>query len=180
MRSPRWFVAIVIIAAVAGQALAQQKYDPGASDAEIKIGNTMPYSGPYSANGAAGNAMAAYFEKINAEGGINGRRIKFISLDDAYSPAKTVEAIRRLVEQDEVLLVFGMAGTAPSSAVQKYLNGKKNPSAFCLFGCRKMGRSGSLSVDDRMVSGLRHRGCCIRKLHQGQCGLAESGPAIPK
>ena len=103
-------------------AVAQKKYDPGASDTEIKIGQTMPYSGPASAYGALGKAEAAYFKKINDEGGINGRKIVFISLDDGYSPPKTVEATRRLVEQDEVLLMFGSLGTATNTAVHGYLN----------------------------------------------------------
>ena len=109
--------ALVIAAAAAplgarvGIAFAQKRYDPGASDTEIKIGQTMPYSGPASAYGTIGRSEAAYFRKINDEGGVNGRKINFISLDDAYSPPKTVEMTRRLVEQDEVLFVFGGLGT---------------------------------------------------------------------
>src|SRR3954463_13564350 len=94
------------VAAVNGGALAQKKYDPGANDTEIKIGNIMPYSGPASAYGVIGKTEEAYFKKVNAEGGINGRKINFISYDDAYSPPKTVEQARKLVESDEVLLVF--------------------------------------------------------------------------
>ena len=95
-------------------ATAQKYYDPGASDTEIKIGQTMPYSGPASAYGTLGKAEAAYFRKVNDEGGINGRKIVFISLDDGYSPPKTVEATRRLVEQDQVLLMFGSLGDRKS------------------------------------------------------------------
>src|ERR1700722_2337158 len=109
---------------------ADKKYDPGASDTEIKIGNTMPYSGPVSSYGAIGKAEAAYFRKINDEGGINGRKINFISCDDAYSPAKTVEQARKLVESDEVLLIFNPVGTATNAAIQKYMNSKKVPQLF--------------------------------------------------
>jgi ABC-type branched-subunit amino acid transport system substrate-binding protein len=99
-------VSLVSAAAIAVPANAQKKYDPGASDTEIKIGNIMPYSGPASAYGTIGKAQAAYFNKINAEGGINGRKINFISYDDAFSPPKAVEQARKLVESDEVLLIF--------------------------------------------------------------------------
>jgi len=116
---------------------AQKKYDPGASDTEIKIGQTMPYSGPASAYGTLGRAHAAYFKKINDEGGINGRKITFITLDDGYAPPKTVEMVRRLVEQDEVLLLFGMLGTATNSAVHKYLNAKHIPQLFINAGASK-------------------------------------------
>jgi branched-chain amino acid transport system substrate-binding protein len=98
--------AVIAFAAISGSALAQKKYDTGATDAEIKIGNIMPYSGPASAYGVIGKTEEAYFKKINAEGGINGRKINFISYDDGYSPPKAVEQVRKLVESDEVLLVF--------------------------------------------------------------------------
>src|SRR3954454_22268598 len=98
--------AFALCTAMSGPVLAQKKYDPGASDAEIKSGNIMPYSGPASSYGVIGKTEAAYFEKINAEGGINGRKIKFISYDDAYSPPKAIEQARKLVESDEVLLIF--------------------------------------------------------------------------
>src|SRR6476469_461444 len=111
--------------ALAGPALAQKKYDPGASDTEIKVGNIMPYSGPASAYGTIGRAEAAYFRMINEQGGINGRKIKVISYDDAYSPPKTVEQARKLVEGDEVLLIYQSLGTAQNSAVQAYMNKKK-------------------------------------------------------
>ena len=117
--------------------LAQKKYDPGASDTEIKIGNIMPYSGPASAYGVIAKTEEAYFKKINAEGGINGRKINFISYDDAYSPPKTVEQARKLVESDEVLLVFNPLGTPPNTAIQKYLNSKKVPQLFVATGATK-------------------------------------------
>src|SRR5262245_56970322 len=104
--------AFVLCAAVNAPAFAQKKYDSGASDTEIRIGNIMPYSGPASAYGVMGKAEEAYFNKVNAEGGINGRKIKFISYDDAYSPPKTVEQARKLVESDEVLLIFSSLGTS--------------------------------------------------------------------
>ncbi len=129
--------AALLSIALASSALAQKKYDPGASDTEIKIGNTMPYSGPASAYGAIGKAEAAYFKKINDEGGINGRKINFITLDDGYSPPKAVEMVRRLVEQDEVLLVFQTLGTAVNTAIQKYLNAKKVPQLFVATGATK-------------------------------------------
>jgi len=110
--------------------IAQKTYDPGVSDSEIKIGNIAPYSGPASAYGVFGRTEAAYFRKINAEGGINGRRINFISYDDAYSPPKTVEQARKLVESDEVLLIFGAVGTATNSAIHKYMNAKQVPQLF--------------------------------------------------
>ncbi len=116
---------------------AQKRYDPGATDTEIKIGNIMPYSGPASAYSAIGKAVAAYFQKINDEGGINGRKIKFLSVDDGYSPPKTVEMARKLVEQDEVLFIFQVLGTPPSSAIQKYMNTKKVPELFVASGASK-------------------------------------------
>jgi branched-chain amino acid transport system substrate-binding protein len=119
------------------KARAQKQYGPGASDAEIKVGNIMPYSGPASAFGANGKTIAAYFNKVNAEGGINGRKIKFISYDDAYSPPKTVEQARKLVEDDEVLLIFSSLGTASNSAIQKYMNAKKVPQLFVFTGASK-------------------------------------------
>lgn len=104
---------------------------------EIRIGQTLPYSGPLSGFGVIGKAEQAFFDKVNADGGINGRKIKFISLDDAYSPPKTVEQTRKLVEQDEVQLIFGSLGTATNSAVHRYLNTKKVPQLFVLSGATK-------------------------------------------
>ena len=129
--------AALALALAAAPAAAQKKYDTGATDTEIKIGNTMPYSGPASAYGTIGKVEAAYFKKINDEGGINGRKINFISLDDAYSPPKTVEMVRRLVEQDEVLLVFQPLGTPSNTAIHKYMNAKKVPQLFVATGATK-------------------------------------------
>ena len=127
----------VLCTATNGEALAQKKYDTGASDTEIRIGNIMPYSGPASAYGVIGKTEAAYFNKINAEGGINGRKIKFISYDDAYSPSKTLEQARKLVESDEVFLIFGSLGTSTNSAIRKYMNEKKVPQLFVASGASK-------------------------------------------
>jgi ABC-type branched-subunit amino acid transport system substrate-binding protein len=110
--------ALAVAAMTAAAAAAQKKYDPGASDTEIKIGNIMPYSGPASSYGVIGKAEAAYFNKVNAEGGINGRKITFISYDDAYSPPKAIEQARKLVEGDEVLLIFQPLGTPSNAAIQ--------------------------------------------------------------
>src|SRR5712664_1307900 len=129
--------AFIILAASSSGALAQKKYDTGATDAEIKIGNIMPYSGPASAYGVIGKTEEAYFKKINAAGGINGRKINFISYDDGYSPPKTVEQARKLVESDEVLFIFNSLGTPPNSAIQKYMNSKKVPQLFVATGATK-------------------------------------------
>ena len=131
--------SVAMCLVLAGPAIAQKRYDPGASDTEIKIGNIMPYSGPASAYGTIGKAQAAYFRMINDQGGINGRKINFISYDDGYSPPKTVEQARKLVEGDEVLLIFQPLGTAPNSAIQKYLNAKKVPQLFVATGATKWG-----------------------------------------
>ena len=132
-------VAGAVALACAGSALAQKKYDPGASDKEIVIGSIHPYSGPASAYGAIGKAIGAYFDMVNAEGGINGRKIKYIPMDDGYNPAKTVEQARKLVEQDEVLIVFDPLGTAPNTAIHKYMNDKKVPQLFVASGATKWG-----------------------------------------
>jgi len=129
--------AVIAFALTSGGALAQKKYDTGATDTEIKIGNIMPYSGPASAYGVIGKTEAAYFNKINAEGGINGRKINFISYDDGYSPPKAVEQARKLVESDEVLLIFNPLGTPSNSATQKYMNAKKVPQLFVASGATK-------------------------------------------
>ena len=129
--------ALAMLATSGSGALAQKKYGPGVTDTEIKIGNIMPYSGPASAYGVIGKTEEAYFKKINAAGGINGRKINFISYDDAYSPPKTVEQARKLVESDEVLLIFNSLGTPPNSAIHKYMNAKKAPQLFVATGATK-------------------------------------------
>jgi branched-chain amino acid transport system substrate-binding protein len=120
-------------------ALAQKHYDPGATDTEIKVGNINPYSGPASAYGLIGRTIAAYFTKVNAEGGINGRKVNFISYDDGYSPPKTVEQARKLVESDEVLLIFQSLGTAHNTAIERYMNAKGVPRLFVATGATKFG-----------------------------------------
>src|ERR1700726_4146392 len=132
-------LAGLLAASVASTANAQKKYDPGATDTEIRIGNIMTYSGPASAYATIGKTEGAYFNKINAEGGINGRKINFISYDDGYSPPKAVEQARKLVESDEVLLVFQSLGTPSNSAIQKYMNAKKVPQLFVASGGTKFG-----------------------------------------
>src|SRR2546430_6551100 len=137
LRLGAFSAALALLAATSSPSFAQKKYDVGARDTEIKIGNTMPYSGPASAYGVIGKTEQAYFNKINAEGGINGRKINFISYDDTYSPPKTVEQARKLVESDEVLIVFNPLGTPPNTAIQKYLNSKKVPQLFVATGATK-------------------------------------------
>jgi branched-chain amino acid transport system substrate-binding protein len=131
-------LAALLAAALASPAaLAQKKYDPGATDKEIRIGNTNPYSGPASAYGTIGKSITAYFKMVNDQGGINGRKINFISYDDSYSPPKTVEMVRKLVEQDEVLFVFQTLGTPSNTAIHKYMNMKKVPQLHVATGATK-------------------------------------------
>jgi len=137
LRIAAFSTAVILLTATSGAALAQKKYDTGATDTEIKIGNIMPYSGPASAYGVIGKTEEAYFKKINAEGGINGRKIDFITYDDGYSPPKAVEQARKLVESDEVLVIFNPLGTPSNSAIQKYLNSKKVPQLFVATGATK-------------------------------------------
>jgi len=140
--SRRTFVAGVSAAAVLSGnriAFSQKKYDDGASDAEIKIGNTNPYSGPASSYGVIGKTIAAYWKTVNEAGGINGRKVNFISLDDGYSPPKTVEVVRQLVEQDKVFAMFQTLGTPCNTAIHKYMNQKKVPQLFVATGASKWG-----------------------------------------
>jgi branched-chain amino acid transport system substrate-binding protein len=125
------------VALSASSAYAQKKYDTGASDTEIKIGQTNPFSGPASAYATIGKTQAAYMKMINDQGGVNGRKINLIQYDDAYSPPKAVEQVRKLVESDEVLLTFQLLGTPSNAAVQKYLNSKKVPQLFAATGASK-------------------------------------------
>src|SRR5437868_6104756 len=127
--------ALALLTAQGAQ--AQKKYDTGASDSEIKIGNVEAYSGPASAYGVIGKIEDAYFKMVNDNGGVNGRKLNFISYDDGYSPPKTVEQIRKLIESDEVLFVFNALGTPTQTAVQKYHNAKKVPQLFVATGASK-------------------------------------------
>jgi ABC-type branched-subunit amino acid transport system substrate-binding protein len=141
--SPRAKIVLAALALIgilaATPALAQKKYDIGVTDTEIKVGNTMPYSGPASVYAIIGKTYSAYFRMINDQGGINGRKINFISYDDAYSPPKTVEQVRKLVESDEVFLLFATLGTASNVGIQKYLNQKKIPHLFVGSGASRWG-----------------------------------------
>jgi branched-chain amino acid transport system substrate-binding protein len=132
-------LALAAAALIVAPASAQKKYDPGASDKEIVIGHTGPYSGPASAYGTIGKAIQAYFNKVNDEGGVNGRKLRLISYDDGYSPPKIVEQTRRLVEQDEVLFIFNQLGTPTNTAIHKYMNAKKVPQLFVATGATKWG-----------------------------------------
>src|SRR5262249_51638051 len=132
-------LCMALLGLAAAPALAQKKYDTGVTDTEIKIGNIIPYSGPASAYGTIGKTMSAYFRMINDQGGVNGRKINFITYDDAYSPPKTVEQARKLVESDEVFLIFASLGTAPNAAIQKYMNNKKVPQLFVATGASRWG-----------------------------------------
>ena len=133
----RLFALFILLALACSPAAAQKKYDPGASDAEIRIGNTMPYSGPASAYGTIGKTLAAYFRMVNEHGGINGRKVTFLSYDDGYSPPRAVEMVRKLVEQDRVLLVAQTLGTASNTAIHKYMNQRKVPQLFVATGATK-------------------------------------------
>src|SRR6516165_6577761 len=132
-------LAAIVVAASVDFAAAQKKYDTGVTDTDIKIGNIMPYSGPASAYGIIGKTMSAYFRMINDNGGVNGRRINFITYDDAYSPPKTVEQARKLVESDEVFLIFAPLGTASNAAIQKYMNNMRVPQLFVATGASRWG-----------------------------------------
>jgi branched-chain amino acid transport system substrate-binding protein len=136
----RWLAVLTAVSTMgSGAALAEKKYSPGATDSEIKIGQTMPYSGPASAYGTIGKSEIAYFKMINDQGGINGRKINLISLDDSYSPPRTVEQIRKLVEEEQVLFTFQTLGTAANTAIQKYMNAKQVPQLFVATGATKWG-----------------------------------------
>ena len=139
VRVYRALFALAFAAAVPQLVHAEKKYGPGVSDTEIKIGSTNPYSGPASAYGTIGRAQSAYFKMINDQGGINGRKINFISLDDGYSPPRTVEQVRKLVEQEQVLFLAGTLGTPPNSAIHKYVNAKGVPHIFVNTGATKWG-----------------------------------------
>ena len=133
----RLAASLLALALAAPLAQAQKKYDPGATDTEIRIGNTNPYSGPASAYGAIGKSIAAYFKMVNEQGGINGRKVNFITYDDGYSPPKTVEMVRKLVEQDQVLFVFQTLGTPSNTAIHKYMNARKVPQMHVATGATK-------------------------------------------
>ena len=154
-----------LLAATSSGALAQKKYDPGASDTEIKIGNIMPYSGPASAYGVIGKTEEAYFKKVNAEGGINGRKINFISYDDAYSPPKTVEQARKLVESDEVLLVFNPLGTPSELGDPEVHELQEGAAAVRRHRRHQVERSEELPLDDGLAAQLPERNADLCEVH---------------
>ena len=157
-------------------AAAEKKYDLGATDNEIKIGNIMPYSGPLSAYALIGRTEAAFFNKINAEGGINGRKIKFITYDDAFSPPKTVEQARKLVESDEVLLIFQSLGTPTNNAIRPYMNTKKVPQLFVATGATQFGERKSFPwtmgwQPTYQTEGRIYAAYIMQNLPQGKIGI---------
>lgn len=158
-------LAAAAITLASGVALAQKKYDTGATDTEIKVGNLMPYSGPGSAYGVIGQVQAAYFKMINDKGGINGRKINFISYDDAYSPPKAVEQTRKLVEGDEVLLMFDPLGTANNTAIQKYLEFQEDPAALRRVGRYQIQRPQEFPLGYGLAALLPERGACLREVY---------------
>jgi branched-chain amino acid transport system substrate-binding protein len=137
------FFGALALVLTAGTVAAERFYDPSASDGQIRIGNITAYSGPASAYALIARTEAAFFKKINAEGGIGGRKLKFISYDDGYNPAKTIEQARRLVEKDRVLLIFQSLGTAPNSAIRSYMNSKRVPQLFVASGATKWNDPGN-------------------------------------
>ena len=164
--------------ASAGSARADNA--PGVTDTEIKIGQTMPYSGPASAYGVIGRTEAAYFKMINEQGGINGRKINLISLDDAYSPPKTVEQVRRLVEEEHVAFLFNTLGTPPNTAIRPYCNDNQDPAALRRHRRGQVGRSEAFSVDDGLPTELPDRGPHLRQAHPGdQAGRQDRGALSP-
>ena len=172
--------AAVAIALSATSASAQKKYDTGASDTEIKIGQTVPFSGPASAYAGIGKTQAAYMRMINEQGGINGRKINLIQYDDAYSPPKAVEQVRKLVESDEVLLTFQIIGTPSNAAVQKYLNSKKVPQLLAATGASKFTDPEEFPVDDGLQSQLPVRGAHLRAVHSEEPPQRQDRHSLPE
>ena len=173
-------LSIFALALAGGLAFAAGQYGPGASDSEIKIGNTMPYSGPASAYGTIGKAEAAYFTMVNEQGGINGRKINFISRDDGYSPPKTVEVVRKLVEEDQVLLVFNPLGTPPNTAIRGYLNDNKVPQLFVATGADKWNDPKNFPWTMGLSAQLPDRSAHLRPLHPQGAAEREDRPALPE
>ena len=180
MKYARFVLAATVAVGMASIAKAEKKYGPGASDTEIKIGNIMPYSGPASAYGVIGKTEAAYFNMINEKGGINGRKINFISYDDGYSPPKTVEQARKLVESDNVLMIFNPLGTPPNTAIQKYMNQKKVPQLFVATGRHQVERSEEFSVDDGLAAQLPGRRHHLRPVHPEEQTEREDRDPLPE
>ncbi len=170
----------LIIAAASSPAAAQKKYDTGVTDTEIKIGNIMPYSGPASAYGIIGKTMSAYFRMINDNGGVNGRKISFISYDDAYSPPKTVEQARKLVESDEVFLIFAPLGTAQQRGDPEIHEHHEGAAAVRRHRRVALGRSRALPLDHRLAAELPGRGAHLRDLHPAAASQRQDRRAVPE
>ena len=168
------------IALSASSAYAQKKYDTGATDTEIKIGQTKPFSGAYSVYATIGKTQAAYMKMINDQGGINGRKINLIQYDDAYSPPKAVEQVRKLVESDEVLLTFQVIGTPANAAVQKYLNAKKVPQLFAATGASKFTDPKNFPWTMGLQPELLRRGPHLRHLHSERTSERQDRHPLPE
>jgi len=167
----RFLVVLVVSLLIgSGSVAAQEKYGPGVTDTEIKIGQTQPYSGPASSYGTVGKAEAAYFQMINDQGGVNGRKINLISLDDGYSPPKTVEQVRRLIEQERVLLLFNNLGTPTNTAIHKYVNAQRVPHILLATGATK-----SFRVE--VASGIRQMSAKIGSMPKPWQENAHLAPA---
>ena len=172
--------AFLSLALLAGPAAAQKKYDPGAIDTEIKLGQTMPYSGPLSGFITLAKAEIAYFQMINDTGGVNGRKITMISLDDGFSPPKTVEQTRRLVEQDQVLAISGSLGTATNASVQKYLNTQEGAAALPGDRRQPLERSRKLPLHHDADADLSGGGPHLRRLHAEGGEGSQGRGALPE
>ena len=161
-------VSAAALLSASGVAFAQKKYDDGASDTEIKIGHCCPYSGPASAYGVIGKAHQAFFKAVNEAGGINGRKVNFVTLDDGYSPPKTVEMVRQLVEQEKVLLLFQTLGTPTNTAIHKYVNQKKVPHLYISTGASKWGDPQHFPWTMGFQPDYHTEGADLRQAHAGQ------------
>ena len=165
--SRRQALALPLAGVLARPALAQAQQAPGVTDTEILVGQTMPYSGPAVSYAVIGKSEAAYFQMINDQGGVNGRKIKFLSLDDGYVPPKTVEQTRRLVEQEQVAFMFGSLGTPTNNATRKYLNDKKVPTLFVATGADAVRRLPEIPLDHGLAAHLPDRGPRLCQIHPG-------------
>ena len=172
--------SVLAVAVSASSASAQKKYDTGATDTEIKVGQTVPLSGPASAYSTVGKTQAAYIQMINDEGGVNGRKVNLIQYDDAYTPPKTVEQVRKLVESDEVLLTFQIIGTAPNAAVQKYHQHQEGAAAVRRDRRLEVHRSEEFSMDDGLQSELLRRGPDLRPVHSEGASERQGRRALPE
>ena len=172
--------ALVALSIVSTSAIAQPKYGPGTSATEIKVGQTIAYSGPASAYGQLGKVEDAYFKWLNAKGGINGRKINFISLDDGYSPPKAVENARKLVESDQVAVVFNVLGTPLNTAIRPYMNQKKVPQLFIAAGATDLQRSPAFSLDHGLAAQPAGRGDLLCPASAEEQTRRQGGGALPE